>query len=236
MIERGKRLFTRDGRRVGNAIVIGPVEGGSDPRTKSLWKLETDFGNKMTMDKKEIAELYHVDFEPEIGPNDHTLEIWMADRKRLAEAGYHPGGFTWIFREAEVRGEDFTYRAVVLCSFPKRNGKVRYIVEDNGRIFIQRIEQITFVGDEVRPTTLDTHTLRDPRKVITRSEAMSPAYAMPYHPEKSVSDLTHFKYAFKAWRDELVFDERLPDGTPKLGKFEAEELYRRGSKFFGIKD
>ncbi len=55
-----------------------------------------------------------------------------------------PEGFEWIGKPCEVRGEDFTYEATCLCSFPKTNGKVRYIVEDRGRLFIQREEQIAF--------------------------------------------------------------------------------------------
>jgi hypothetical protein len=56
----------------------------------------------------------------------------------------HLPDFTWIDQDVTVRGEDFTYRARCLCSFPKSNGKVRYIVEDNGRLFVQRREQLTF--------------------------------------------------------------------------------------------
>lgn len=55
-----------------------------------------------------------------------------------------PEGFTWINKPCVVSSEDFSYKATCLCSFPKRSGKVRYIVEDNGRLFIQRKEQITF--------------------------------------------------------------------------------------------
>lgn len=58
-----------------------------------------------------------------------------------------PSGFAWVDREADITGEDFTYRARVLCSFPKKNGKVRYVVEDQGRIFVQRLEQIKYVGE-----------------------------------------------------------------------------------------
>lgn len=54
-------------------------------------------------------------------------------------------GFKWIDREAIISGEDFSYRARVLCSFPKTSGKVRYVVEDNSRLFIQRDAQITYV-------------------------------------------------------------------------------------------
>jgi hypothetical protein len=61
-----------------------------------------------------------------------------------------PPDFAWIDKPVEVRGEDFTYRARCLCSFPKTNGKVRFVVEDNGRIFVQREDQLTWLG-EVEP-------------------------------------------------------------------------------------
>ena len=59
-----------------------------------------------------------------------------------------PARFKWINKPVTVIGEDFTYKAYCLCAFPKRNGKVRYIVEDNGRLFIQREEQINWLDDE----------------------------------------------------------------------------------------
>lgn len=58
----------------------------------------------------------------------------------------NPHGFRWINQPVIVKGEDFSYEAVCLCSFPKKNGKIRYIVEDNGRLFIQRFEQLTFLN------------------------------------------------------------------------------------------
>lgn len=64
-----------------------------------------------------------------------------------------PPGFVWINRPVRVRGDDFTYVATCLCSFPKTNGKVRYIVEDNGRLFIQRDSQLEFLADT--PTIQD---------------------------------------------------------------------------------
>jgi len=59
-----------------------------------------------------------------------------------------PEGFEWINQPVTVRGEDFSYEATCLCSFPKSSGKVRYIVEDNGRLFIQRKEQLTFKSNK----------------------------------------------------------------------------------------
>lgn len=63
-----------------------------------------------------------------------------------------PASFEWINRPAIIRGVNYSYLAVVLCSFPETSGKVRYIVEDSGRLFIQRKEQITYadVDDQGR--------------------------------------------------------------------------------------
>lgn len=58
-----------------------------------------------------------------------------------------PEGFQWINKPVTVIGEDFTYEATCLCSFPKSNGKVRYIVEDRGRLFIQRESQLKWPQD-----------------------------------------------------------------------------------------
>lgn len=74
-----------------------------------------------------------------------------------------PPGFVWINRPAIVSGEDFTYEATVLCSFPKSNGKVRFIVEDHGRIFIQRDAQIkytdTVAGSQVTDFSTKTSSV-----------------------------------------------------------------------------
>lgn len=42
------------------------------------------------------------------------------------------------------------------------------------------------------------------------------------------------KRAFKDWQIEIHFKDRHEDGTPKLGKFETEELYRRCCDLFGL--
>jgi hypothetical protein len=57
-------------------------------------------------------------------------------------------GFRWINRRCVVKSEDFEYQAICLLSFPKSNGKIRYIVEDHGRLFIQKPEQV-FFGEDV---------------------------------------------------------------------------------------
>jgi hypothetical protein len=90
-----------------------------------------------------------MDGTPKMGKFE-AEDLYRQGKKFLAEteSGVKevpvPHRFTWIDRPAKISGEDFSYLARVLCSFPKSNGKVRYIVEDNGRLFIQREEQIQY--------------------------------------------------------------------------------------------
>jgi hypothetical protein len=78
----GKRLFTKDGRRVGNGIITGQM----DHRLESMgtvWSVITDFGNDMRLTERELEEFYHLDYEPEAGPYPHSLEDWMQSRRIL---------------------------------------------------------------------------------------------------------------------------------------------------------
>lgn len=83
--------------------------------------------------------------EKALGTEPSNIEVAarMVARYMFDMVGDPPKGFTWINKPCEVRGEDFTYQATCLCSFPKSNGKVRYIVEDRGRLFVQRPDQVT---------------------------------------------------------------------------------------------
>lgn len=83
-----------------------------------------------------------------------------------------PAGFTWYNMPATVRGDDFEYKANVLCSFPKSSGKIRYVVEDAGRLFIQKSTQIFF----------DVHSERAIREEISRDEAKRRNYMEGYKP------------------------------------------------------
>ena len=76
-----------------------------------------------------------------------------------------PTDFVWINKPVTVIGEDFTYEAVCLCSFPKTNGKVRYIVEDRGRLFIQRESQLKW-HDESQPQVNSPEFLAAQREIV----------------------------------------------------------------------
>lgn len=78
----GKRLFTKDGRRVGNGIVTEVFEHRLESMG-TMCKVVTDFGNEMNLTYSELDHFYHLDHEPEEGPIPHTLEEWMASRRLL---------------------------------------------------------------------------------------------------------------------------------------------------------
>jgi len=68
VLDVGVTLFTRDGRVVGNAIVI--------EKFGDLWRVETDFGNQMTMTKNEVDAWYHLGHQS-------TVARWRRDRQQL---------------------------------------------------------------------------------------------------------------------------------------------------------
>jgi hypothetical protein len=54
-------LYTKDGRHIGNAIVIG--------HTGKSNIIKTDYGNKATLSDDEIKEIFH-------DPDDLTISAW----------------------------------------------------------------------------------------------------------------------------------------------------------------
>lgn len=71
MMDMGTKLATKDGRQIGNAIVLERL--GED-----LWLIETDFGNTARLNVKEIDHWFYVGA-------DTDLLRWLEDRKRLAQ-------------------------------------------------------------------------------------------------------------------------------------------------------
>lgn len=69
-------LVTKDGFRVGNAIIIEPVESTLAGITYWYWLVETDFGNRLRCTDAEIHSLWELGFE-----QDYT--VWAADRDAL---------------------------------------------------------------------------------------------------------------------------------------------------------
>jgi len=75
-METGTVLLTKDGRKVGNAIVL---------RMETSYGLtynvvKTDFGNIIKLKDSEIRELFYIDV-PRV--SEHSLSSWMEDRARL---------------------------------------------------------------------------------------------------------------------------------------------------------
>lgn len=61
-------LFTRDGSKSGNAIIIklaGDHPEMGENLAGSMWLLETDYGNRMTLAEFEIKGMYTLGFEQE---------------------------------------------------------------------------------------------------------------------------------------------------------------------------
>jgi hypothetical protein len=78
-------LFTKDGRRTGNAIVIKEIQPSSVSMkahlakdNQKLYLVETDFGNRMKLSTNEINEM----FDP--GPKQ-SYKKWASDRAELRE-------------------------------------------------------------------------------------------------------------------------------------------------------
>lgn len=51
-------------------------------------------------------------------------------------------------RPVEISGEDFVYQGTALFEFRKTNGKRRFMIEENGRLFVQSPKQVRFLDAE----------------------------------------------------------------------------------------
>ena len=72
-IQIGSRLCTKDGRRIGNGIVVAKDYKRSKIMKQSIWKVVTDFGNSAKMTKEEIVSLWYV------MPKTDVVR-WLSDR------------------------------------------------------------------------------------------------------------------------------------------------------------
>lgn len=82
----GTRLFTRDGRRIGNAVVTGPGPVLPLREPKPTVHIETDFGNVATLTHGEVRHFFYVDgADPETPGADPDLAGWYADRDMLRQ-------------------------------------------------------------------------------------------------------------------------------------------------------
>lgn len=93
-LKSGTRLATKDGRKFGNAIIIHEYlvdytqYEGKEPEPR-IWVIETDFGNILRMDEKQIEEVWYVlEEDPYMAliaeeGNSTVLGRWMTDRYNL---------------------------------------------------------------------------------------------------------------------------------------------------------
>ena len=75
----GTVLATRDGRRIGNAVIIGirkfPI---NDKETGRIYRLKTDFGNVLDLYAYEIYENFY--FPTHFLYQKQTVKRWMKAR------------------------------------------------------------------------------------------------------------------------------------------------------------
>ncbi|MEA3212451.1 MAG: hypothetical protein QOE70_5508 [Chthoniobacter sp.] len=72
-MKKGTQLHTRDGRKVGNAIV---TRRKRHPVLGRLYAIETDFGNTAKLTLRELHELFHVGKRT-------NLKRWRSDRAKI---------------------------------------------------------------------------------------------------------------------------------------------------------
>lgn len=139
-------------------------------------------------------------------------ELFRQGKKWLEEPKIE--GLVWINKPCLVTGEDFSYQATCLCSFPKTNGKIRYIVEDRGRLFIQRREQLTFPGD----ATLQDRPCMYPGDGRHQTIGETPApQTVELHEPLTIDELR-----------EAIFRSRDPmDASTLSGRTKTENLEKR---------
>lgn len=77
MINIGTVLHTKDGRKVGNAIVVQTIDRGERPHP--IHRILTDFGNEAWMTEREIRDLFHV-------RKNTSVKRWLRDREAKREA------------------------------------------------------------------------------------------------------------------------------------------------------
>lgn len=88
-------LRTRDGRNIGNAIVICEITDDITPTLKKyldktgqkLWLVETDFGNRTIFSDRDIDNYFYTDAELNRGQlimsNNSSYDRWNRDRQDL---------------------------------------------------------------------------------------------------------------------------------------------------------
>jgi len=94
-MERGTLLHTKDGRKIGNAIIVEQASRESGP----VFRIETDFGNKAVLTFDEIESVFFIGRVTD-------FDRWMRDRRTLSDGG-EPELFAEDFAADESAGEIF---------------------------------------------------------------------------------------------------------------------------------
>jgi hypothetical protein len=77
-IESGKTLPTKDGRRIGNAV----VRSVESIQNKIVCHCVTDYGNEFVFTEEELKELFYLEYQ---SPWTPSLKRWIAERKKIKE-------------------------------------------------------------------------------------------------------------------------------------------------------
>lgn len=75
-LEPGRLLHTKDGRKIGNAIILECMAPRPDRASEPVFKIRTDFGNIVLFTSAEIAGYWHTDGEQRFC----SIEQWSEDR------------------------------------------------------------------------------------------------------------------------------------------------------------
>lgn len=79
-LEKGNRLFTKDGRKVGNGIVS---EVEADEFGVVVYQVITDFGNTMSLTAGELNNLYWLTNDNDFSdPYKNDIMEWLGDKVR----------------------------------------------------------------------------------------------------------------------------------------------------------
>lgn len=80
----GDVLLTRDGRRVGNGVILHVEHRPFAGEVQTLYKCVTDFGNTMNLTTGELDELFH----PPSDERVTTFDRWFLDKTELLNSMY----------------------------------------------------------------------------------------------------------------------------------------------------
>jgi len=81
----GTRLYTKDGRKIGNGIILSIA--GFHPELGNIYKIKTDFGNVVRFTEEEITSLFWTSNENYFPEYPDNVESWMMGKIKLLFKG-----------------------------------------------------------------------------------------------------------------------------------------------------